>query len=61
MLYATTAMQVMLMITYLVRSIQMYSGSVTTKKHLKYNQLLRIESELGDAATFRGRSALARA
>jgi len=27
----------------------------------KYNQLLRIESELGDAATFRGRSALARA
>jgi enolase len=27
----------------------------------KYNQLLRIESELGDAASFRGRSALARA
>ncbi|NBV73552.1 MAG: phosphopyruvate hydratase [Actinobacteria bacterium] len=27
----------------------------------KYNQLLRIESELGDAAAFRGRSALARA
>ncbi|MGA0732107.1 MAG: phosphopyruvate hydratase, partial [Ilumatobacteraceae bacterium] len=27
----------------------------------KYNQLLRIENELGEAAEFRGRSALARA
>ncbi|MFA7465242.1 MAG: hypothetical protein WCY54_09320, partial [Syntrophales bacterium] len=37
---------------------QIKSGSVARSERLaKYNQLLRIEEELGDAAVYRGRSA----
>ena len=41
---------------------QLKSGAPSRGERLaKYNQLLRIEEELGDAATFAGASALARA
>jgi enolase len=38
---------------------QIKSGSLCrTERLAKYNQLLRIEEELGEAAVYRGRSAL---
>jgi len=38
---------------------QIKSGSLSRSERLaKYNQLLRIEEELGDAAVYRGRGAL---
>ena len=37
---------------------QIKSGSLSRSERLaKYNQLLRIEEELGDAATYRGKAA----
>jgi enolase len=37
---------------------QIKSGSLSrTERLAKYNQLLRIEEELGDAATYRGKAA----